>query len=235
MVKIKSKSMLCVMMAVVMLIGCFALMTACAPSTTQVANLTQLLEAISGNADKIILTEDIDVGGDSIVVGRKVTIDLNGKTLSNSADIWDIATKDWSIISVRENGDLTITGKGKVQSKENDCYAVDVQQGGKLTVENGEFVGNVHALYAKEGEIYVNGGTYSIQQLFAAGKEREYVLNCYDEDYKNGTAKISVTGGTFVGFNPQNCYAEGENTNFVAQGYKAELIQGTTNYKVVKA
>ena len=49
-------------------------------------------------------------------------------------------------------------------------------------------------------------------------KAYEFVLNCYD-DYKEGTAKITVTGGTFENFNPADCAAEGEDTNFVANGY----------------
>ena len=44
-------------------------------------------------------------------------------------------------------------------------------------------------------------------------------LNCYDANRKSGAAKIIVTGGTFVNFAPSNCKAEGENTNFVADGY----------------
>ena len=45
------------------------------------------------------------------------------------------------------------------------------------------------------------------------------MLNCYDANRKAGTAKIIVTGGTFVNFNPADNYAEGEHTNFVAPGY----------------
>ena len=46
------------------------------------------------------------------------------------------------------------------------------------------------------------------------------MLNCIDSAYQNGTAKIVVKGGTFVNFDPSNCTAEGEGTNFVAPGYK---------------
>ena len=49
-----------------------------------------------------------------------------------------------------------------------------------------------------------------------------FVLNCYDANRKSGTAKIIVTGGTFVNFDPSNCKAEGENTNFVADGYNGK-------------
>ena len=37
---------------------------------------------------------------------------------------------------------------------------------------------------------------------------------------------ITVYGGTFVGFNPANNEAEGEGTNFVADGYKAVESNG---------
>ena len=41
-----------------------------------------------------------------------------------------------------------------------------------------------------------------MQQKYSdADKADEFVLNCYDANRKNGTAKIIVTGGTFIGFN----------------------------------
>ena len=60
-----------------------------------------------------------------------------------------------------------------------------------------------------------------------AEKADEFVLNCYDANRENGTAKIIVTGGTFIGFNPGDCKAEGNGTNFVAPGY-ASIANGTT-------
>lgn len=59
-----------------------------------------------------------------------------------------------------------------------------------------------------------------------ADKADEFVLNCYDANRRNGTAKIIVTGGTFIGFNPGDCKAEGDGTNFVAPGY-ASIPNGT--------
>ena len=51
----------------------------------------------------------------------------------------------------------------------------------------------------------------------------EYVLNLKDVHHEAGRASIVVTGGTFVEFNPQNCMAEGDNTNFVQEGYVSTL------------
>lgn len=61
-----------------------------------------------------------------------------------------------------------------------------------------------------------------VQKYSDPTKADEFVLNCYDAHYKNGTAKIVVTGGTFEHFNPADCQAEGANTNFCADGYKTE-------------
>lgn len=118
-------------------------------------------------------------------------------------NLWEKRAADWSLLSVRAGGDLTITGNGTLKAKENDCYAVDVQDGATLTIENGTFVGNIHAVYVYQGELTVKGGAYSIQQKYPdTAKADEFVLNCYDKHRTEGTAKITVTGGTFVKFNP---------------------------------
>lgn len=136
------------------------------------------------------------------------------------------------MISVRGTGNLTITGNGTLQAKENDCYAVDVQDGSTLTIENGTLVGNIHAVYVQEGTAYIKGGTYRVQQKYPqTGKEDEFVLNLYDTNRSNGTAKMTVTGGTFANFNPANCQAEGANTNFCAEGYSTK--QEDENYTVM--
>ena len=158
----------------------------------------------------------------AVEAGKEVVLDLNGKTISNTADLWDVPDADannWSLLSVK-GGTLTIKGAGTLQAKENDCYAVDVQNGGTVIIEDGTYVGNIHAVYVNIGTAEIKGGKYSIQQTYPnAGKAYGFVLNCYDANYKNGTAKIIVSGGEFEKFNPADCVAEGAHTNFVAEGY----------------
>ena len=172
----------------------------------------------------------------SVPAGKEVVIDLNGKTISNTADLWDVPNKvanNWSLLSVK-GGTLTIKGAGTLQAKENDCYAVDVQDGGTVVIEDGTYVGNIHAVYVYEGTAEIRGGKYSIQQTYPeAAKAYGFVLNCYDENRENGTAKILVSGGEFVKFNPADCAAEGAGTNFVIAGYKS-VASGTDVWKVVK-
>ena len=171
---------------------------------------------------------------ESMVVkaGKEVVLDLNGKTVSNTADLWNESIASWSLLSVR-GGSLTIKGAGTLQAKENDCFAVDVQDGGTVVIEDGTYVGNVHAVYVYEGTAEIKGGKYSIQQLSSNPDPYGYVLNCYDKNRENGIAKIIVTGGEFEKFNPGDCAAEGAHTNFLADGYKSTQIGDS--YFVTKA
>ncbi len=184
------------------------------------------------DGDTITLTDDIKVE-DTLVVTKTLTLDLAEHTLSNEKDIW--SDDNWSLISVRGNGNLTITGNGTLKAKEDDCYPVDVQdEGAQLTIENGTFIGNIHAVYVETGAAYIKGGTYSVQQKYPdSSKADEFVLNLYDANRRNGTAKLSVSGGIFVAFNPANCQAEAQGTNFCAAGYTTSTKDNNT-YTVVE-
>ena len=161
----------------------------------------------------------------AVTPGKEVTLDLNGKTISNTEDLWrGDPYYDWALLSVRADGSLTIKGTGVLKAKENDCYAVDVQDGGKLVIEDGTYVGNAHAVYVYEGTAEIRGGKYSIQQKSSNPDPYGYVLNCYDKNRENGIAKIIVSGGEFEKFNPADCVAEGAHTNFLAPGYKSTKV-----------
>ena len=169
---------------------------------------------------------------------KTLTVDLNKQNVANAADLWDKAPNQWSLFSVRRGSALTLKGDGEVIAKANDCYAVDVQDGGHLVIEDGHYNGNIHAVYVEEGTAEIKGGTFEVQQKFPdADKADEFVLNCLDENRKNGTAKIIVTGGTFIGFNPGDCKAEGNGTNFVAPGYasvcESKTADGREIWKVI--
>lgn len=204
-------------------------------NTTSVGSYEDLVNAIAsaGNGATITLNGDIDVQ-QTLVVTKGLTLDLAGHKLHNTNNLWDDQGNNWSLISVRENGDLTITGNGTLDAKKDDCYAVDVQDvDASVTIADGTFVGNIHAVYVQEGTAFIKGGSYSIQQKYPdAAKADEFVLNCYDASRAIGVAKIIVSGGSFTGFNPASCYAEGKGTNFCAEEYTTQ--QEDTTYTVVK-
>ena len=196
-------------------------------------NLTDAIAAADGGT--VTMLKDA-VFTDTCIVTGPVTLDMNGHTISNTSGIWDQDDGKWSLISVRGNGDLTITGNGTLSTLKDDIYAVDVYDAtSSCTIESGTFIGNVHAVYVRDGNLTVNGGHFSVQQKYSQEQPDEFVLNCYDAHYKAGTAKITVTGGTFENFDPADCEAEGEDTNFVANGYTvtSEEIGKNTWYTVV--
>lgn len=192
----------------------------------------------------VTLSDNVDFDRTiAVQPGKTMSVNLNGKTVKNTTDLWENPSvpDSWSLFSVRgTDSKLTLSGDGEVIAKANDCYAVDVQDGGHLVIEDGHYNGNIHAVYVEEGTAEIKGGTFEVQQKYPdADKADEFVLNCYDANRKNGTAKIIVTGGTFIGFNPGDCKAEGNGTNFVAPGY-ASIANGTaadgrTIWKVVPA
>ena len=189
------------------------------------------------NGGKIVLEKNIVID-DVLVANKKFTLDMNGKTLSNTEDIWNDTEEldDWSLISVSRNGNLTITGDGKFLAKENDCYAVDICDGGECTIESGKFLGNVSSVYVYEGELIIKGGELDIQQLDPVSG-RNFTINCYDANFTAGTANVVITGGTFVNWNPAAATSESPVANFVHEDYtvNTEVHGEDTWYIVVEA
>lgn len=192
----------------------------------------------------VTLSDNVDFDRTiAVQPGKTMSVNLNGKTVKNTTDLWENPSvpNSWSLFSVRgTDSKLTLSGDGDVIAKANDCYAIDVQGGGHLVIEGGHYNGNIHAVYVTEGVAEIKGGTFEVQQKYPdAEKADEFVLNCYDANRENGTAKIIVTGGTFIGFNPGDCKAEGNGTNFVAHGYASipngTAADGRTIWKVVPA
>lgn len=185
---------------------------------TAVVSTFDELKAAAENGGMVKTTEDMDFTSNVVVPrGKSLVANLNGKTITNTNDLWN--DTQWSLFSV-QGGMLVLEGQGNVVAKENDCYAVDVQDGGHLVIKDGYYSGNIHSVYVLEGTAEIEGGVFDVQQKYPqADKGDEFVLNCYDANRKAGTAKIIVTSGTFVNFNPADNKAEGEHTNFVAPGY----------------
>lgn len=178
------------------------------------------LKALFATGGSATLSEDLVVNEPiSVATGAEVTLDLNGKTVTNTEDLWDEATEKYSIFEVA-GGALTLKGDGTVKAKENDCYALLVSDGGHLIIEDGTYVGNIDALHVYEGLAEIKGGSYSIQQLcpLTGHGPYDFVLNCKNENYAAGKANIIVTGGSFQGFDPANAKSD-DAASYLAPGY----------------
>ena len=168
----------------------------------------------------IDIVSDINTPTVSYEITKNLTINLNNKKIT--ADGYD------AVFQISgENANVVLNGPGEVVAVENTGsagkYAMAVWAcGAGCTVTiNGEvkFSQTIEhedckqydMIYSSKGTIIINGGHY---ESFTPA----WTLNCKDAAYKDGTAKIIVNGGTFVGCDPRNNTAEGTGTSFVAAG-----------------
>ena len=199
------------------------------------------LQTLTDNAIEntvIKLTSDIVVA-ETVIVSKNITIDLNGCTIKNTEDIWNTNEKKWSLISVRNNGILTLldssdAGTGTLFAKENDCYAVDVCDGGMLIVESGTYIGNISSIYVHTGTAYINGGYYKVQQVSSMNGYGE-TINCYDANFRNGTAKVVISGGSFYNFNPTDAAEPIDcNNSYLSKNTKMVYDEESKSYVITK-
>ena len=151
-----------------------------------------------------------------LTINKSITLDLNGKTIRNTADIW--GDKANAILSITNGAKVTITGNGTIDAKENDCYTINVVKG-DLTIENGTFYGNVSVVQLEEGTLSVKGGTFDLHQKWEGSSK--YLFNCIDSEFTSGNAKVAISGGTFVGFDPNvspEQKVDGKTPSFAAPG-----------------
>lgn len=154
-----------------------------------------------------------------LTIDKSITLDLNGKTIKNTVDIWGDNAN--AILSIKNGAKVTITGNGTIAAKENDCYTINVVKG-DLTIENGTFVGNISVVQVQKGSLTINGGDFSLLQKMTDGKgENRYLINCIDDTYADGSATVAISGGTFVGFDPNvspEQKVDGKTSSFAAPG-----------------
>ena len=167
---------------------------------------------LMNNNGTVKRTEDVTASrmGPGILAKNKVTLNLNGHNLSIPV------SGSLAAIQARGTQEVTIKGAGTIDAGAGICIMCNSKNAvinltGSTTNYKTERP-NAELIYCYLGTINISGG------IFRNGGSH-YLLNCYDANYKNGTAQIIVTGGKFYDFDPGNNKAEGENTSFLAEGY----------------
>lgn len=149
-----------------------------------------------------------------------------------------------------QNSDETILVNGEGQTLTIDSKDIRIEGGnsskfaaaitiwdGKLVINDGTFVSGTDksrndspAIYLMptdqydHAELEINGGTFKA----ANGGSAQYLINCHDGSI--AACKITIKGGTFVGFNPAESTGDsidGKPANWVAEGY--ESVESTEN------
>ena len=160
-----------------------------------------------------------DTADARLIISKPTTLTLNAKIVTpngmtyNGTNFCALIVDADTTINAGENGGID-TGK-------DGAYGINVRNGATLTINGGHYYGGGTAVQVQKGTLVINGGTFAVEP-FGDPYGYNFLLNCIDSAFKDGSAKIIVKGGTFVNFDPSNNTAEGAGTNFVADGYKVE-------------
>ena len=197
------------------------------------------LKAAITNGGIISVSKDIktnnigDTAADRVIISKPTTLNLDKKIISPD----NMGNNGTNFTALHVSADTTINAsdKGGIDTGTNGGYALNVLNGATLTINGGDYYGGGTAVQVQKGTLVINGGKFACEP-FSGSYGYNFLINCIDSAYKNGTAKVIIKGGTFVNFDPSNNSAEGAGTNFVADGYKvvSEAHGSDTWYKVVK-
>ena len=162
----------------------------------------------------------------TVVVNKNITLDLNGKEITAAENVYPV-------IRIQEEAEVSVTGNGAITNATDYVFvlgAADGSSAGMLAIENGTFHGATTVASVTKGNLAINGGEFSVEPYQG---NYAYLINCVDTNYDNGTATVSIKGGTFHNWNPENNAAEGAGTDFCAEGYFA--VETSENvYEVVE-
>ena len=146
--------------------------------------------------------------------------------------------KSTSALAVRNRATLNIYGNLKIEGGSGSMgnNALKLVQG-TANIYGGYFHSGNDENGKSSEVVYLECGAYTVYKatlniyggVFECDGDASHLINCYDAAYKRGNAKVNIKGGIFVGFNPADNSAEGERTNFVADGYKS--VETTYNGK----
>ncbi len=188
-------------------------------------------------ADKVWSTSEILNSYPWALVGVESEAVFSGTT--GGVDTYSNITK--SQFNSADNYSQAIT-VGDMKSHEGGQRVPGAGVSGKLTINSGVYNSPASVVYVAQGTCIINGGTFfgqpDINQRTQSEAEaekypygRNFLLNLYDANRTAGKAAIYVMGGSFIGFDPADNYAEGNGTNFVCEGYKS-VEDGEYTYMV---
>ena len=174
---------------------------------------------VMNNNGTVKLTDDVTTGrfGPGITAKNNVKLNINNHNLNVTG--LTTSSAQGAIMS-RGTQEITIYGKGTIDAGAGIC----IEANGKDSIINLTGSTTVYQTNRPNAElIYCYAGTINIVNGTFKNNGSPYLLNCYDANYQDGTAKIIVTGGKFYDFNPADNSAEGEHTSFVPEGYHVDI------------
>ncbi len=140
------------------------------------------------------------------VTGKKVTLDLNKKTITVNASAEKLENSKsqmlLAVFAADTDGELIITGEGTVKATANDAKIYSLitsyNAASKLTIENGNYeldkaMDSLIYSGTGHGNLTVNDGTFRLGNVDTGDNGKPWIFNAYG----NNTNNIAVNGGTY--------------------------------------
>ena len=188
-------------------------------------------DAEDGDTLEVLYNHQVYVNSETI--SKDLTIDLNGYTIYG----WDAYSKYLDTMYKIE-GDVTFVndpasapgGLNSSKKSNSSAFTVGTADGsavGTLTIKDGNYISDGNIITVNSGELNVEDGYF-----YAVPENGKYALDCGNANYVNETASITLTGGIYKSFDPEENGAEGTGTNFCADTHESLYIFEDT-WKVV--
>ena len=198
------------------------------------------LKDVLWKGGNIEINKDVNIGAvdtnlSRAIINKPTTLKLTSKIVS--ADDMGYNTTNYAALFVDADTTINATAEGGIDTGNNGGYGITVRNGATLTITGGYYYGGGTAVQVEVGTLYITGGTFACEPYSDPVYGNKFLINCIDANWRNGTAKIVITGGTFVNFDPSDSASENPHGNFVAEGYKvvSSVVGEDTYYTVVKA
>ncbi len=189
-----------------------------------VADKTALKDAIAvggvvSPAKDIVYGAVEDTVDDRVIITAPTVLNLGDKKIVSPDDMGNLNTNFCALV-VDADTTINASSNGGIDTGTNGGYGINVRNGATLTINGGTYYGGGTAIQVQKGTLIINGGFFAVEPYSNPVYGYKFLLNGIDAAIKNGTAKISITGGTFVNYDPSNSASENPEKNFVAKGYK---------------
>ena len=109
------------------------------------------------------------------------------------------------------DADTTINAgeNGGIDTGVNGGYGINVRNGATLTINGGYYYGGGTAVQVQKGTLIINGGTFACEPYSNPTYGYNFLINCLDGAYKNGTAKAIIQGRYVYQLRPVQLHGRG--------------------------
>ena len=183
---------------------------------TTYTSLTDALAAAPQAGATIKLLANIETDA-AVEITKAVTIDLNGTTIKASQN----DTEGNGVFWVKKGGKLTIVGNGTVNGNGGSDYKMAIwADEGEVVINSGSYINTGAGTHAQYDLIYVkNGGTVEINGGTFECKTPRWTLNSHN----SLTGTFVVKGGMFYDYDPSKINTDEPTvTSWCADGYEAK-------------